>query len=97
MREKAEAKEKSGIEERKSTIIPEPKPVVEEDSKAWNLTQQLKSRMDALHGKGGRSKGKVAKRKHNYKGANGLSDEDTTPSEFDPNDSQYDDSSDESE
>ena len=53
--------------------------------------------MDALHGKGGRNKGVVARRKRNYKEANGLSDEDTTPSEFDPDDSQYDDCSDDSD
>jgi len=38
----------------------------EEDNKAWNLTRQLKSRMEALHGKGKNSK-LTEKKKRKYK------------------------------
>jgi len=61
----------------------------EEDNKAWNLTRQLKSRMEALHGKGKNSK-MAEKKKRKYKEMQGLSDGDTTPSDFDPNDSDLD-------
>ena len=87
MRAKAEAKEANGgVEERKSVKVESQSVPIEEDNKAWCLTQQLKSRMDALHG-GGKKKAVVQLRKRNYKATNGLSDEDTTPSEFDPDDS----------
>lgn len=45
--------------------------------------------MEIFHGKGG-AKGVVARRKANYKKEHGLDDGDTTPEEFDKDDSDYD-------
>lgn len=60
------------------------------------MTKQLKSRMEALHGRGNKSK--FAARKRKFKKSNNLSDDDTTPSEFDQDDSENDpDSNDESD
>ena len=42
--------------------------------------------MDAMHGRGGK-KNKVAVRKSKFKKRNNLDSEDTTPSEFDPDES----------
>jgi len=73
-------------------LMTEPAVTVEnepENTKAWCLTKQLKSRMDALH-KGKNNKSVANKRKKNYKHKQGLSDGDTTPSDFDPDDSQND-------
>lgn len=51
--------------------------------------------MDALHGKGKRQI--VERRKKNFKKTQHLADSDTTPDEFDADDSDYDEDSDDSD
>ena len=99
MRAKTEAKEAADAA-RKSSIKQTTEPAEEEseeenaeDNKAWNLTKQLKSRMKAMHGGRNNKSRMVTKRKNKFKEMQGLSDGDTTPSDFDPDDSAYDETS----
>ena len=97
MRKKSEEKKDLPPEERKASVK-KPEPPASEamaDNKAWNLTKQLKSRMDTMHGRG--RNGAIAKKKRKFKQMQDLSDGDTTPSDFDPNDSELDSSSEESD
>ena len=78
----------------------QPPPVEEEKeeesySAAWDLSRKLKARMGALQGISvGKKSAVIERRKNNFKKEMKLADSDQTPSEFDPNDSDYDDDSD---
>ena len=65
----------------------------EEGNTAWDLSRKLKARMNALQGRGGGKSKVVEARKSNFKRSQHLADSDDTPDEFDPNDSDYDESS----
>ena len=82
-------KEKEGKSNTPTTVRHDTEP--EEDDKAWNLAQQLKARMKAMHGGGRNGKNAIKeKRKANYKRSHGMDSDESTPSEFDPNDSEWD-------
>lgn len=92
MRAKTEAKEaeaaqRASMKVKETTQPDEESEEEEKDNKAWNLTKQLKSRMKAMHGGRSNKSKVVTKRKGKFKEMQGLSDGDTTPSEFDPDDS----------
>ena len=89
MRLKSEAKAEAGRNQSIKKVESEPSEKEQEDDKTWSLINQLKSRKKALQG-GSKGSASLAKKKLKYKEMQGLSDGDSTPSDFDPKDSDLD-------